>query len=145
LQALILDARTKVKDIAKDCKMSTTAISKRIERMKKLGVIKGAVLFVNMNEIGGLYPCSIEIENIKKEQSEQVIKLLQERAILLIDSSSTGKSDLVLFLVTKNMNDLDNLRCVLRKYTDSGRINISFWKTPHFLFENLKIEPTQEH
>jgi Lrp/AsnC family transcriptional regulator, leucine-responsive regulatory protein len=140
LQALIIDSRTKVKDIAKNCNMSTTAIGKRIDRMKKLGVIKGAVLFVNMSEIGGLYPCSIEIENIKKEHSEQVIELLKERAILLIESTSTGKSDLILFFVTKNLNDLDNLRTVLRKYTESGKVNVSFWKTPHFLYENIKIE-----
>jgi Lrp/AsnC family transcriptional regulator, leucine-responsive regulatory protein len=142
LQALIIDSRTKVKDIAKECNMSTTAISKRIDRMKKIGVIKGAVLFVNMSEIGCLYPCSIEIENIKKEHSEQVIELLKERAILLIESTSTGKSDLILFFVTKNLNEIDNLRNVLRKYTESGKINISYWKTPHFLYENIKIEPT---
>ncbi len=141
LKALIADSRTKVKDIAKECNMSTTAISKRIDRMKKIGVIKGAVLFVNMSEIGGLYPCSIEIENIKKEHSEQVIELLKERAILLIESTSTGKSDLILFFVTKNLNDLDNLRSVLRKYTESGKVNVSFWKTPYFLYENIKIEP----
>jgi DNA-binding Lrp family transcriptional regulator len=142
LHALIVDSRIKVKDIAINCNMSTTAVSKRIERLKRLGVIKGAVLFVNMNEIGGLYPCSIEIENIKKEQSEQVIQLLKERAILLIESFSTGKSDLTIFFVTKNMNDVENIRNVLRKYVELGKINISFWKTPQFLYDNIKIEAT---
>ena len=142
LQALINDARTKVRNIAKDCDLSTTAISKRIERLKKLGVIKGAVLFVNMREIGNLFPCSIEIENIKKEKTEQVTKLLKERTIMLIESCSTGKCDFVIFFVTRNLNDIENLRNTIRKYAEPGRISISYWKTPHFLYENLKIEPT---
>jgi Lrp/AsnC family transcriptional regulator, leucine-responsive regulatory protein len=142
LQALIDDARTKIKDIAKLCKLSPTAVTKRINRLKRLGVIKGAVLFVDMSEIGGLYPCSIEIENIKKEQMEKVRGLLKERTALLIESTSTGKSDYILFFVTRNINDIDNLRSVLRKYCEPGKISISYWKTPCFLYENLKIEPT---
>ena len=101
LQALIFDSRSKVKDIAKQCNMSTTAISKRIDRLRKLGVITGAILIVNMSEIGGLFPCSIEIENIKKEQTEQVIELLKQRSAILVESFSTGKSDLVNLLCNK--------------------------------------------
>ncbi len=144
LQALIFDSRSKVKDIAKECNLSTTAISKRIDRLKKLGVITGAVLIVNMNEIGCLFPCSIEIENIKKEQTEQIIKLLKQRSVVLVESFSTGKSDLVMFLVTKSMSDTDNLKSVIRKYSEPGKISVSFWNTPYLLYENLKIESTPE-
>ncbi len=142
LQALIFDSRSKVKEIAKECNMSTTAISKRIDRLRKIGVITGAALIVNMNEIGGLFPCSIEIENIKKEQTEQVIELLKQNSVVLVESFSTGKSDLVIFYVTKSMNDTDNLKRVIRKYSEPGKISVSFWKTPSLLYENLKIEST---
>jgi len=67
LYAFIKDARTKIKDIAKACNVSPTAISKRIYRLKKLGVITGAVLLVDLKKVGDLYPGSIEIESIKEE------------------------------------------------------------------------------
>lgn len=142
LQALIRDARTKVKDIAKECNKSPTAITKRIDRLKKLGVITGAALIVDMKKVGVLYPGSIEIENIKEDQAEKVAEILMERSVILVKSISIGKSDLTIFFVTKNIIDIECLRGVLRKYSETGRISVALWNTPCLIHENLKIEAT---
>ncbi|MGD6933098.1 MAG: Lrp/AsnC family transcriptional regulator [Candidatus Bathyarchaeia archaeon] len=143
LYALIKNARTKVKNIAKECNISPTAITKRIERLKKAGVITGAVLLIDMSKVGALYPGSIEIENIKEEQSQKVEELLIERTNILVKSFSTGKSDLGFFFVTKNKIDIESLRAVLKKYSESGKIRIAFWNTPCCLNENIIIETSK--
>ncbi len=142
LYAFLKDARAKVKNIAKDCSISPTAISKRVERLKKLGVITGAVLLIDVSKIGDLYPGSIEIENIKEEQSKKVEALLKERAIILVKSFSTGKSDAVFFFITKGTVDFDKLRSILRKYVESGKISIALWSTPCCIHENIVIQST---
>jgi len=143
LYAFIKDARTKIKDIAKACNVSPTAITKRIYRLKKLGVITGAVLLVDLKKVGDLYPGSIEIESIKEEQSEKVAEILMERSIILVKNFSTGKSDLVFFFVTKGMIDIENLKSVIRKYAEPGKISIALWNTPYCIYDNIKIEATE--
>ena len=54
LWALINDARSKLTSIAKDCKLSSTAIKNRIDRLKNGGVIVNAALSINMASFG--YP-----------------------------------------------------------------------------------------
>jgi Lrp/AsnC family transcriptional regulator for asnA, asnC and gidA len=78
LRELTKDARTKVKDIAKNCSLSSVAILNRIKRLKAAGVIVGAHLFINWSQIGYLYPASIGV-NIKPEQKPAIAKLLEER------------------------------------------------------------------
>ncbi|XHH08028.1 MAG: Lrp/AsnC family transcriptional regulator [Candidatus Bathyarchaeia archaeon] len=137
LHAFLKDARAKVKNIADDCNLSPTAISKRIKRLKKEGVITGSALLIDLSKIGGLHPCSIEIENIKEKQAQKVTELLQERAIILVKSETTGKSDLGFFFIAKGVLDLDNLRSVLRKYSESGKINVACWTNPYYMHEKI--------
>jgi Lrp/AsnC family transcriptional regulator, leucine-responsive regulatory protein len=142
LYAFIKDARAKVKDVAKECNKSPTAITKRINRLKKTGVITGSALLIDMNKVGYLYPGSIEIENIKEDQAEKVAEILMERSIVLVKSKSVGKSDLTIFFVTKSIIDFENLRGVLRKYSQTGKINIAIWTTPCCMHENIRIKAT---
>jgi DNA-binding Lrp family transcriptional regulator len=44
LRALIRDAHTKLKEIADDCGLSSSAIVKRIKRLKGIGVIVGTTV-----------------------------------------------------------------------------------------------------
>ena len=45
LHILIEDARTSLKEIARQCGISSVSVLNRIKRLKKLGVITGAMLF----------------------------------------------------------------------------------------------------
>ena len=48
LQALIRDDRSKLKEIAIECRLSSTAVKNRIDIMKKSGLIVRSVLKFNM-------------------------------------------------------------------------------------------------
>ncbi len=140
LYALIRDSRTKIKDIANDCNLTSTAITKRINRLKKLGVITGAVLTFNVPENG--FIGSIEVEHVKDEQAEQIAELLKSVSKILVTSYTAGKSNFNLFVVTQNEININNLKTVLKRHSNSGEINVSIWKKTHLLYDNLVIEPT---
>ncbi len=55
---LLKDARTKTKDLAKACGISSTAVGKRIQKLKENGTITGSALG-NTYERNWLYASSI--------------------------------------------------------------------------------------
>ncbi len=142
LRELIKDARTKLKDIAKSCGLSSTAVLKRVERLKAAGVITGAILFSNMDQIGYMYPASIGV-NLKPEQEAEIAKIFRKRTNMVLLNESAGNSSFAIFLVAKSMKDIDDLKQLIKKQTGSNKITVSIWSTPHFDFENIDLQPTK--
>ena len=141
LTTLIKDARTKIKDMAKNCNLSSTAIVNRIKRLRANHVITGSVLFWDMSVLGFLYPASLGI-NLDYTQNQRITKLIEDRANVIILSKSIGKHDLTVFLVAKKLADIDQLRQDISAQAKVRKIVINLWTTPYFNFENLEIKPS---
>ena len=62
LHILIKDARTSLKEMAKECGISSVAVLNRIKRLKKLGVITGATLFAPIGIMGFQIVATIGME-----------------------------------------------------------------------------------
>lgn len=139
LGALIKDARTKITEIAKSCGLSSTAIVNRIKRLKNEGVIEGSVLFWDMSVLGFLYPASIGL-NLDSSQYPRVIKIIEEQTNVIILSQSIGKHDLTVFLIAKNLLDIDKLKQLIASRAWVRKISINLWTTPHFHFGNVEIK-----
>ncbi len=92
LSILIHDARTRLKDIAKECGISSVSVLNRIKRLKKLGVITGATLFPNLNALGFQIVATIGIETDTNE--DEIIKFIAEHTELIEPSTCIGKYDL---------------------------------------------------
>jgi Lrp/AsnC family leucine-responsive transcriptional regulator len=142
LRELIRDARRTLTDIAKQCGLSSTAVLNRVKRLKAKGVITGAVLFSDMSLSGHLYPASIEI-SLKPSQVTQVTKLIAEKVNLVMFSRSVGKENLFLFVVAKSIQEIDDLKQSIKGQPGIRGINVSFWGTPNFNFENINLQPTR--
>jgi DNA-binding Lrp family transcriptional regulator len=142
LRELIKDARAKLKDIAKTCGVSSTAIMNRIKRLKTTGVITGAVQYIDMARLGYMQPATIGI-NLNYSQEAQVIKLIRERAKVIMFDQSVGKNDLSIFCVAKNIKELDDLKQLIKKQPQIRRVTINLWSTPYPNFEKLDIQPTR--
>lgn len=142
LRDLIKDSRTKLKDIAKNCGLSPTAILNRIERLKATGLIKGAILFSDMSQIGYMYPASIGVD-LKPSQEPEIAKLLRERTNLVLLSESAGSDSFTIFLVAKSIKEIDDLKQLVRKHARTSKIKVSLWSTPLFDFENIDLQPTR--
>ena len=140
LRALLADARTKLKDIAKECGLSSTAILNRVKRLKAAGVIVGSVLFLNMNQMGFMYAASIGM-NVKIHEKEECLSIIRNRSNVLIVGESAGSNTLRAFVVAKSLEDLDNLRQYIRNKLGSRKVAVNFWGTPQFLFDNIELGP----
>lgn len=142
LRELIKDARAKLKDIAKKCDVSSTAIMSRIKRLKTTGVITGAVQYIDMSRLGYMQPATIGI-SLNYSQESQVVKLIRERAKVIMFDQSVGKNDLSIFCVAKNIKELDDLKQLIKKQPQIRRVTINLWSTPYPNFEKLDIQPTR--
>jgi DNA-binding Lrp family transcriptional regulator len=140
LRALVVDARTKLKDIAKECGLSSTAILKRVKRLKAAGVIVGSVLFLNMNQMGFMHAASLLV-NVNIHEKEEVLRIIRNRSNLLIAGESAGINTLRAFVVAKSLADLENLKQAVRNKLGSRKVALNIWGTPQFLFDNIELEP----
>jgi DNA-binding Lrp family transcriptional regulator len=142
LHALIRDARTNLKEIAKECGVSSNAIFKRVKHLKDEGVIVGTVLYADLNEFGRMYPASIGI-NLNPNQEEEVAKLIRERASVIESAQSVGKYDLLVFMVAKSISEIDNIKQLVRKHPGVKNVAVNLWTNPRFTFENLNLQPQE--
>ena len=145
LSALIHDARTKLKEIAKDCGLSSNAVFKRIKHLKSIGVIVGTTLFPDAAKLGFTCVAIIGI-NLDFAQETEIVKLIQERARtnLIELSSSIGKYDLSAFVLTKSLAELDNITQAIRKHPGVKRVAVNIYvSAPYFFIENLDLQPTR--
>ena len=145
LEALIRDARTKLKEIAKDCGLTSTAIFKRIKNLKNIGVIVGTTLFPDVKRFGYTHIATIGI-NIDYAQENEVLKLIREQANanLIQLSSCIGKYDVCVYMFAKSLQELDNITQAIRKHPGVKRIAVNIWVSePYFLLENLDLQPTR--
>jgi DNA-binding Lrp family transcriptional regulator len=140
LHALTNDARTSLKDIARECNVSSNAIFKRIRHLKNKGLIAGTILYANLAQYGRMYPASIEV-NLKPNQKEKVTNLISERASVFEVSQSIGKHDLWIFLVAKSISELDNMKRLLKAHSGVSTVTLNLWTKTQFSFENLKLHP----
>ena len=135
---LLKDARTKTKDLAKACGISSTAVGNRIKKLEENGTITGSALVVKMSEIGFMHPASISIETITEEDARKVLSLIEHSSGIFYSGLSLGKCELQIFLVAKSLKEIDNLKQLIRKHVH-GPISVDLWNTPWISFDNISI------
>jgi Lrp/AsnC family transcriptional regulator, regulator for asnA, asnC and gidA len=140
LLTLIKDARTKLKDIAKDCGLSANAIFKRVERLKAAGVITGTILFINPESFDLRQTTTIGI-NLEPNQEVEVASLIRKHANLIHLDTSFGKYDICAFAITKNIANLELLKQIIRKHPGITRIAVNFWDKVYFNLGNIALQP----
>ena len=143
LRLLIKDARTRLKDIAKDCNITSTSVLNRIKRLKKHGVITGATLFPKIALINLPILALIGINlDYTEFNEEEILKLIGEKINLVEPSPSIGKYDLCALVYTANVIELDKTVYALKKRYKIRKITVNIWSgIPHILFENIDLQP----
>jgi DNA-binding Lrp family transcriptional regulator len=145
LGALIRDVRTKLKEIADDCDLTSNAIFKRIKRLKSVGLIVGTTLYPDARQFGFTHIATVGI-NLDYAKENEIVKLILERAKMnLIElSSSIGKYDVCAFTLARGLQELDSITQAIRKHPGVKRVAVNIWVSqPYFLLENLQLQPTR--
>lgn len=140
LSILIQDARTRLKDIAQSCGISSVSVLNRIKRLKKLGVITGAALYPDLHVFGFQIIATIGIETDANE--DEVIKFIAEHTDLIEPSTSIGKYDLTALVYAESVSALDKVVYEVRKRSGVRKVTVNVWAgLPHMVFENIDLQP----
>jgi len=143
LHMLIKNARAELKDIAKECGVSCVAISNRIKRLKKNGVISGAVFFPNLSELGGAIMATIGI-NTESGKEEQIQKIIQEELYIIEPAVSIGTYDLFALVTVKDLNELQKTVKIIKNHSAVKRITVNIWvPLPYNNFSNIDLQPKE--
>ena len=135
---LIKDARTTLTDLAKICKISSPAVKKRIEQLKKNNVIIGSTLTFNLVKFG--YPLYALIGlNMESKDIEKVINIVNEHSVVAGIDHTIGYYDLCLFLFCKNVEELDNLKKILTNEKNVRDVEINVWNKFDINYDNINI------
>ena len=141
LNMLIKDARTRLKDIAKECGTSSVSVLNRIKRLKKLKVIIGATLYPNINALGFPLVATIGV-NFDGDIDQEIIEFIDQQSFLVEPSVSVGEYDLCALVFTRNIADLDKIAYTIRERFSARKVTINVWSgPPHNSFENIDLKP----
>jgi Lrp/AsnC family leucine-responsive transcriptional regulator len=145
LRALLIDVRTSLTSIANDCNISVTAVRKRIEKLKKEGIITGkrVILGSKLKKFQITAVITLNSEYAHLSENVQSIKENFESKDYLISGCyrSTGKHDIILGVFLKNKEALDRIVWRIEKLPGIKSLNVFIWlgeiKISH---ENLFFE-----
>ena len=89
LRLLIKDARTRLKEIAKECGITSVSTLNRIKRLKALGVITGAIIWPRLDALDISITATIGID--LDSNQDEVIKFIREQMNFGEPSAAVGK------------------------------------------------------
>jgi Lrp/AsnC family transcriptional regulator for asnA, asnC and gidA len=105
LKALLKEARTTFTEIAKDCKISIGAVRARYKKLKKEGIINGAIMQVNPYSLGYKCVCDIRIK-VKPVKFREVIEFIEKRPYPKVIFEPQERSDITVVLVLPSIKEL---------------------------------------
>jgi len=143
LHILIEDARTSLKDIAKECNVSSVSVLNRIKRLKKLGVITGATLFTDLRLLGFHIVATIGMET--DSNSDEIINYFKQNTYLIEPATSVGEYDLCALIYAENISNLNEKTEAVRKRFGIRKVIVNVWSgIPHLTLENIDLNPMKK-
>jgi Lrp/AsnC family transcriptional regulator for asnA, asnC and gidA len=143
LHILIRDARTSLKEIAKQCSLSSVSVLNRINRLKKLGVITGATLFPALDKLGFEIVATIGIET--DSDADEIMKMFESYTTLIEAATSIGEYDLCVLVFAKNLSSLNEKLEAIRRRFHIRKVTVNVWSGPlNSNFENIELNPFKE-
>jgi Lrp/AsnC family leucine-responsive transcriptional regulator len=144
LEMLIKDARTRQKDIAKECGISSVSVLNRIKRLKKLKVITGATLYPSLSVFGLPFAATIGV-CFEESEDKEILKLISQLTHLIEPSLSVGEYDFCAFVFAESLHELDVTVHSIRNQFQASKVVINVWSgQPIFSHENIDLKPKRE-
>ena len=138
LRILMKDSRKKITHIADACKISSTAVIKRIKRLKQRHVIINSALNMNMAYFGYSYPVLMGV-NLDYGCEQKIIELIKDHTKVAGIDKTIGNYDLCIFVYSENVNELDKLKHMIKKQTCVRNIEINIWGKFLLNYDNIDI------
>jgi DNA-binding Lrp family transcriptional regulator len=143
IKILIRDARTRLKDIAKECQISSVSVLNRIKRLRKIGVITGATLLPDLTKLGLPIVATVGVV-LDGHQENDVIRTIGEQTNLVEPSSSIGKYDVCALVFAESIAELNRTAQTVRKNYGAREVALNIWSgAVNMSYENINLQPNK--
>ena len=132
LSILIDDARSSLKSIAKRCGLTSSAVLRRIERLKREGVIVGTRFIVDAEVFGySLYATLlVDAADSLEPQIKQTVRAMEN---VIICAESIGRYNLCTLIRGSDIKELNNVTSIIKNIRGINRVAINIWSgEPYF-------------
>jgi Lrp/AsnC family transcriptional regulator, leucine-responsive regulatory protein len=126
LKILSADARENQNIIAKKCGITPVAVLRRIKKLKETGVIIGPYLILDKEMIGNPYEVTVLVDACNNLESEVKDRIRQIENVLIC-AESIGRYNLCVFIVTHDINELNETICKIRNIQGVKNVNTNIW------------------
>ncbi len=126
IRALQKDARANFADIAKDCKVSVDTISKRFNKLVKIGVARGTTVLLNPKSFGFDCVASFGIR-VDYPHVEDVVDFIGRIPEVVFCSSSMGRDNVFAIAVLKNVGRLSQVKEYIQGHPKVTEVSASIW------------------
>jgi len=106
LQALLLDGRASFSAIARETNLTDVAIKKRVESLKRKGVISGVSVDLNYKVLGYENPIFVQMR-CEVSKNKDVVKRLQAMDFVLELYQVLGEYNLITKLIVPNLDSAE--------------------------------------
>jgi DNA-binding Lrp family transcriptional regulator len=126
LSILIEDARSNLKEIAKKCGLTSSAVIKRIKRLRQEGVIVGTNIVVDAKVFGFPFYATLLIDAVDsiEPQIKQTIRKMER---VIICAESIGRYNLCTLIRGRNIEELKNITSKIKNLKGIKRVAINIW------------------
>ena len=115
LQILYSDGRASIKSIAEQTFISAPTVAARIENLRKIGVISGFYADINPESFGSVVRAYVEM-SVDPEKREMLFSHLKSVPQVLKCCRITGEHSLLIEVIFRNIEELDNFTIDLQHY-----------------------------
>jgi len=142
LKILLAESRTSFTDIAKECKITVTAVRMRYKRLWRDGVINGEKMLVNPHSLGYRHVIDLGITTAVEDEKE-VAKFLETKQYVSELVGPVGKYNYLGKVVLRDLNKLHDIIADLEADQKIKHVDALIWaEAVNVEFpQNLVIKP----
>ena len=130
--------------LLRTCGISTNAIVKRYERLKKAEIIVGTTIIVRLDDFGYKFIVSIDM-NVETGQEIPILKIIRELPNFFVCNETVGKYDIHVVILAKSYDEINEARDFLKKQKGIKRIKVTANIDKNFYFpENISVKSTEQ-
>ena len=145
LNTLLGEPRTSFTELSKDCKITVQAVRSRYERMKKNGIINGAIMQVNPKNLG-FDCCGVLVITTESGKEDEVRDYFKTKDCVVNDYGYASNMNMVKIVGLRDVESfvkvVDELKA--RPYVKSVEPSIWIDQTNMVHPENLIVAPYKE-
>ena len=126
LSILIKDARSNLKEIAKICGITSSAVIKRIKRLRREGIIVGTNIVVDAKMFGYPFYATLLIEAVDSIEP-QIKQKIRKMERVMVCAESIGRYNLCALIRGRNIEELKNITSKIKNLKGINRVAINIW------------------